>query len=140
MSMYECILGRRSARQHACIRASTRTHRHLVDEDTLAHDTQRGRNADSARGAIVHIHVLPNQWHVDSVPACSPLAHAADNQGPKRAHEQALGLVCTEHRRAVDLRLCTCLGGQLLPVPARRAQFSLHSHHLLYVVATRNLA
>ena len=82
MSMYECILGRSSARQHACIRASTRTHRHLVDEDTLAHDTKRGRNADSTRGAIVHIYVLPNQWHVGAVPARSPLAHAADNEGP----------------------------------------------------------
>ena len=77
---------RTAARMQACTHARTRTHRHLVDEDTLAHDTQRGRNADSARGAIVHIHVLPNQWHIGTVPASPPLAHAADHECAQRSH------------------------------------------------------
>lgn len=79
--------------------------------------------SSGANSSNVMICVLPDFWHVGAV-TLPPLglAHTVDNEGPERSFEHKLGFVRNEPRRAVDLRLNTCLGGQLLPVPARCAQ------------------
>lgn len=72
----------------------------LVDQHAVAHDAQRGGNADSAPGAIAHVHVLPEQRHVGTV-AARPLAHARHHDRPERAQEPVLGLRGAHHGHTV---------------------------------------